>query len=498
MSSMSSDIEVFNKFFNPSSIAIIGASHTPGKIGYQIVENFAINIRKGVFKGKIYLINPKGGEILGFKVYKSILDIKEEIDQAIIAVPARYVASVLEECGIKGIKAVIIISAGFSEIGNVEAEEELKRILKKYGIRVIGPNCLGIFDAYSGVDHLFVPERKATASGRVLLSTPRPKPGYITLLTQSGAFGIAALDYMAGEGIGVSKFVSYGNRIDIDEASLMRYLAEDDTTRVIMIYAESIGNGREFVRVAKEVSIKKPILVFKAGRTEAGARAAASHTAALAGSDAVYDAAFKQTGCVRAETMEEFFDMAKALAYQPPARGDRVAILTDGGGAGVMATDACEFNGLHVIETPDDLKMEFKNLMKKGVIPEFAAVENPIDLTGSANDEMYIIAADLLLHHPSIDSLIIISLHHPPMVTDGFIDEVAKLAAEARKPVAAVDIGMAEYSQYVRERFEKNYIPAYPSPERAVTAIKALTIYGRYLRRRNVIDKYLEEWQPIK
>ena len=498
MSNENRDIEKLRAFFEPTGVAIIGASHTPGKIGYQIVENFVKKKEKGVFGGEIYLINPKGGEILGYKVYRSVLDVKEKIDHAVIAVPAKVVPKVLEDCGKKGIEAVVIISAGFSETGNYEAERELKRIARKYGMRVIGPNCLGIYSAYTGVDHLFLPEYKTTVDGRFLLNAPRPKAGYITLLTQSGAFGVAALDYMAGSGIGVSKFVSYGNRIDVDEATLIEYLVEDKTTRVIMLYTEGVANGRRFLEVVREATLRKPILVFKAGRTKAGARAVASHTAALAGSDQIYDAVFKQSGCVRAQTMEEFFDMAKALAYQPPAKGRNVAILTDGGGAGVMATDACEILGLNVPRTPEDLRKELKFLMRKGVIPEFASIENPIDLTGSVNDEMFRIVAELLINHPQFDSLVMLALHHPPAMTDRFVDEVAKVIKESKKPVVAVDIGMADFSVYVREKLDRYHIPSYPSPERAVTALSALVRYGEYLKKRKVINEYLETWIPAE
>jgi len=489
--------KVMKYFFEPRSVAIIGASHHKSKPGYHVLENFVVNKEKGVFQGEIYPINPKGGEILGLKVYRSISEIPDDVDHAVIIVPATIVPKVLEECGLKGVKVATIISSGFSEIGNVELEEEVKRIAKKYNVRIIGPNGLGVFSPYSGVDTIFLPPFKRNGDGKELLSTPRPQKGYVALISQSGAFGTSALDYTAGIGIGISKFVSYGNRIDIDEAPIIRYLGDDPSTRVITVYVEGIRRGREFMEACKEVTLKKPIIVLKAGRTSAGTRAAASHTASLAGSFKIYNAAFKQSGCIAADTLEDLFDMAKALVFQPPAKGRKVAILTDGGGFGVIAADMCEYLGLNVPTFSEELQQKFEELKREGRLPEFAATRNPIDVTGIATSEMYEISAELALSSDEVDSLIVIALHHPAMLHDDVADRIAKIAEKYRKPVVAVDVGETDYARYLRRRFEELHIPAYPSPERAAKAIKALTEYGEYLKQKGVLEEYLRKWTPL-
>ncbi len=490
---MMSVLSELKPFFEPRSVAIVGASRTPGKPGHVTLQNFISNKQAGKFKGEIYPVNPSAEEILGLKCYPSVKDIPGDVDLAVVIVPAKFVPQVMRDCGEKGVKAAIIISAGFSEVGNVELEEEVKRIAQGYGIRVIGPNGLGVLDTFSGVDTMFVPEHK-DLKGRPALASPRPPPGVISFISQSGAFGVAALDYMAGHGIGLSKFVSYGNRMDVDDADLVEYLAEDPSTRVIMVYIEGLKDGKRFMEAVEKAVAKKPVVVFKAGRTEAGARAAASHTAALAGSDVVYDAAFKQCGAIRASTMEEFFDYAKALAYMPPARGNRIAILTDGGGAGVMATDASELSGLKVIETPPGAYRRLKELQQKGIIVPFAALKNPIDLTGSADYDAYEQALRVLLEEEEIDGVVLIALHHVPGLSWDFAGKLADVILEYNKPVTVCDVGFTEMAVFTREEFERRKIPAYPSPERAARAMKALVDYGQYLRRRGLLDDYLKSW----
>jgi len=493
---MQHDDEIISKFFNPKTVAVIGASTDVNSPGYVTFKNFVDNIKNDVFRGKVYPVNIKGEELLGYKIYRSILDIPESVDLAVVIIPARFVPDVMEQIGKKGTQAVVIISAGFSEIGNVELEKRVISIAKKYGIRIIGPNGLGVLDSYSGVDTLFLPEKKRTKDNRELVGTPRPKPGYISFLTQSGAFGIAVLDYMAGEGIGLRRFVSYGNKADIDEIDMLEYLSKDEKTRVILIYSETIKRGREFVEIAKKVSVVKPIIILKSGRTEAGARAAASHTAAIAGSDVIYDVAFKQAGVLRAEDMEHMFDMAKALIFQRPLRGKNIAILTDGGGAGVMATDAAEMIGLNIIKLPEETYNKFEELKKEGVLPKFATNVNPVDLTGSASTEMFEIAADVLLRDPHIDGLVVIALHHVPMLDDTITDRFINLMKKYNKPIVACDIGSQEYACYLRDSFDEVGIPAYPTPERAVRAMHALATYGEYLKQRGFLDEYIKRWKP--
>ena len=346
-----------NAFFNPRSAAIIGATKKIEKAGNVIFKNFAYNKTRGVFKGEIYPVNPHEESILGFKCYPYITEIPGELDLIVIIVPAKIVPTIMEEAVAKKVKTAIIISSGFREIGNIELEEKIVNTAKKAGIRILGPNCLGVYYQKTGVDTLFLPETKVLTTGDEVIATPRPLVGDIAIVTQSGAFGVAALDFLAGRQIGISKFVSFGNKSDVTESEIMHYLLYDNETKVILLYVEDIKYGRRFLKISRNVTAKKPIVALKAGRSAAGARAAASHTGAIAGSDKIYDAAFEQSGVIRAGDMEEFFDMGKALAMQPPALGKNIGVLTDAGGPGIMAVDECESSGLSVNrfseETPE-------------------------------------------------------------------------------------------------------------------------------------------------
>ncbi|RLE60548.1 MAG: CoA-binding protein [Thermoprotei archaeon] len=493
--------ENLNYFFNPRTIAVIGASRESDKPGHVIFSILLDNKKKGLLKANVYPVNPKAKEILGVKAYPSVKEIEDDVELAIIVVPARIVPKVIKECGEKGVKASIIISAGFSEVGNKELEEEVLKTAKAFNIRIIGPNCIGILSPWSGVDTIFLPVYKRLNDGKLLISTPRPKPGHIALLSQSGAFGTAAIDYMVGEGIGLSIFVSYGNKADVDEADLLEYLIEHERTRVILMYLESIERGRKFIEVARKTSVIKPIIALKAGRTTGGSRAAASHTAALAGLDEVYDAAFRRAGIIRTYDIEELFDVAKALVMLPPTSGGRIGIITDGGGAGVMATDMAELLGLEVPELRGSTREELERLKSNGIIPPFSSVANPIDLTGSATSEMYIETLDVLLRSNEVDIILVLALHQVPGIRDP-IDLARKIGKKVKeynfaKPVLAVDTGYSEAAVLERETFDREGIPSYPIPERAVRAARALYAYGRYLTKRKKFDDYMKKWNPL-
>ncbi|MEM1749081.1 MAG: CoA-binding protein, partial [Sulfolobales archaeon] len=310
-----------SKFFYPNSVAVVGASRDPSKVGYQLLYNL---ISK--YKGRVYPINPHVSEVLGLKAYPRITSVPDDIDLAVISVPASTVPSVMEDCSLKGVKNVIVISAGFKELGTVEGiegERKIVEIAKKFGMRVIGPNCMGVYVPKIGLNTTFLnPDRMDF-----------PEHGNISFISQSGAFGIAVLDWAAMRGIGISKFVSLGNKCDVDESDMLDYLVGDEDTQVITMYIEGVEVGRRFIKSLKSTTPVKPVVILKAGRSEEGVRAIASHTGSLAGADIVYDAAFKQCGVLRAYGMDELFDMALSLSLQPPAQGMRVGILTVGGGS---------------------------------------------------------------------------------------------------------------------------------------------------------------------
>ena len=452
--------------FNPKSIAVIGASSKPGKIGYAIMKNL---IEYG-YEGKIYPVNIKGGEmeISGrkFKVYKSILEVPDEVDMAVIVVPAKFVPQVLEECGQKGVKVVPIISSGFGELGEEgkKAERQLVETAKKYGMRILGPNIFGVVYTPAKLNATFGPTD-------VL-------PGPLALISQSGALGIALMGWTILEKIGLSAVVSVGNKADIDDADLLEFFKDDDNTKAILIYMEGVKDGRRFMEVAKEVSKKKPIIVIKAGRSERGAKAAASHTGSLAGSDTIYTAAFKQSGVLRALTIGEAFDWARALSNLPEPQGDNVVIITNGGGIGVMATDAAEEEGLHLYDDLEQLKV-FANHM-----PPFGSYKNPVDLTGMADGKSYEGAIKDALAHPEMHAIAVLycqtAVLDPRELAEIIIREYNE--SGRKKPLVVAIVGGIEAKEAI-DMLNENGIPAYPEPERAIKALSALYKWSKWKKK---------------
>ena len=491
-------IKQLDAFFKPKSVAVVGATKRINKAGHVIFKNFVENKRRGVFEGEVFPVNPNEDSILGFTCYPTLTKIPGKLELVVIVVPANIVPKIMEDAASKKVKVAVIISSGFSEIGNHTLENKIVATAKKAGIRVLGPNCLGVYDTRTGVDMLFLPETKILTTGDEVVATPRPLKGDIAIATQSGAFGVSALDYLTGRQIGVSKFVSFGNKCDVDEAEMLHYLLYDDETKVILLYVEDIKSGREFIKVAQRVTKKKPIVALKAGKTEAGARAAASHTGAMAGSDKIYDAVFAQTGILRAKDMEEFFDAGKALAMQPPADGDNVGIITDAGGPGIMAVDECELKGLTVKRFSESTIQKFERLKKEGKLPKFATNSNPVDVTGSATSEMFEYATEILFQDPEIHGIILLGLHHTPALQEDYIDKVAKVASKYNKPIVACDIGETEMALHTRFRFDKLGIPAYSSPEDAARAMNALVKYGLYLKKNGCLQDYVKSFLKNK
>jgi acyl-CoA synthetase (NDP forming) len=495
---MEEKVKALDAFFNPRSVAIVGATRRTEKAGQVIFKNFVENKRRQVFKGELYAVNPNETSILGIKCYPNVMKIPGDLDLVVIIVPANIVPQVMKEAATKKVKAAVIISAGFGEVGNHELENQLLTITKESGMRVLGPNCLGVYDSRTGVDMLFLPETKVLTTGDEVVATPRPMPGSITIVTQSGAFGAAALDYLAGLHTGVSKFVSFGNKIDVDESEMLRYLYHDDETGVILLYVEDIKSGRKFMEAAEETTRKKPVVALKSGRTEAGARAAASHTGAIAGSDQIYDAVFEQTGIVRARDMDEFFHAGKALSMQVPARGKNVGIVTDAGGPGIMAVDECGLMGLNVKRFSEETVVKFEKLKTEGRLPKFATNLNPVDITGSGTSEMFELATEIVFQDPEIDGIIMLGLHHLPAVKEDFVDRVAKVASKYEKPMVACDIGETEMALSIRLRFDRLGIPAYSSPEDTARAMSALARYGHYLQKKGRFQEYVKNFIECK
>jgi len=454
--------------FNPRSVAVIGASDREDTVGNSAIRNLLYGRLHGSYRvegylGKVYAVNVREQQ-LAVPTYKSVLDIpEEEVDLAVIAIPARYVPGVMDQCGQKKVKAAIIISAGFSEIGeNGRAlEEEMVRRARNHGIRLLGPNCLGGMNVFKRLNATFTDEM-------VML-------GPLSFISQSGALCTAAIHYAKEKNIGFSHFISVGDKADVDDADLLEYLDKDENTKCIAIYMESLKDGRKFFETALRVNRTTPIVVLKSGRTEAGAAAAASHTGSMAGSDTAYDAAFEQAGVYRVDTLEALYDCARALGYQPIPKGDRVAILTNSGGPGVIAADHATKIGMQLARlSPDTLEKLNDHL------PAAWSHSNPIDILGDATAVRYTEVLDILLEAPEVDSILIIltplTFTHPYNVSQ----QIVKVAKNSTKPILANYLG---FIANVSGRYLDDHgVPEIAWTERTVQAMHALTTRSNFLR----------------
>lgn len=451
-----------DKFFNPQSIAIMGATENEQNITSAIFNNL---FEMG-FKGIITPVNPHHDKVFGLKCYPSVLDCKENIDLSIIAISADHVPEILNHHIKRGIKNVILLSGGFAETGSkgMALEEEVRRLSRENNLRIIGPNCIGILDNYSNFSTFFLPWSKVK----------RPSKGHLSILSQSGSYAIGMLDMLALEGIGVSRCVSYGNRVDVGESELIEYLTGDDSTHVIGIYMESVDDGRRFIQASSRCSRNKHLVVLKVGRRDSGINAARSHTGAIAGRYEIYKAAFKKSGILEVNNLEEFVDACKVLLMQKPARGNRILVLTNGGGFGVAVSDTCSAMELDIAETPSVIR---ESLSKH--FPEFFILNNPIDLTGSAGDEDFGFALKTaFVDNDFYDAAIIIPLMPPSTMTEGVVGIISQRAKESGKPVVVCTIG-GVYTKKIKELFELENIPVFLSPERAVKAMDILVERGK-------------------
>jgi acetyl coenzyme A synthetase (ADP forming)-like protein len=453
--------------FYPKSIAIIGASRQPGSVGHSLLANI-IDSR---FQGVVYPVNPHAEAILGIKCYPRILDIPDDVDQAIVIVPAPRVLQVMEECGIRGVKGTIIISAGFKEIGGkgIELEYRLKEIIHKYDIALVGPNCLGVMNT--------APESSMNATFGTLM----PKQGNIAFISQSGALCVAVLDYAKEANIGFSKFISMGNKAGLTENDLLVYLKEDPKTDVILMYLEDLINGREFMSIARKITSHpknpKPIIALKAGRTVFGAKAASSHTGSLAGSDKVYDAIFEQCGVIRGETLDGIFDYVKAFSSQPLPKGNNVAIITNSGGPGILATDSCIQYGLNIAPLSKNTKKTLKS-----ILPHTASLNNPVDLIAEAQQEQYESTLKVMLKQKNIHSAIIILTPTAFTNVEKITKSIIKVSRRIDKPIVCCYLGVYDVSKGI-DLLEENNIPDYRFPESAARALAEMTKFTWWLKR---------------
>lgn len=446
--------------FQPRAVAVLGASRKPDKVGHAFVANL---LRSG-FQGQIVPVNPQADEILGLKCYPSLEAYGGQIDLGIIVVPPPAVKDAIQSCIRAGARYVTVITAGFKEVGAEGAalEEELVSLCRSQGVRLMGPNCLGILNTHHRMNATFAPTV--------------PPPGNISVISQSGALCVGILDWAAQQRLGMAKVVSIGNKADLNEADFLQALAEDPQTGVIAGYLESITNGNKFLRIAEEAASRKPVVILKVGVTQAGAKAASSHTGSLAGADIAYGAAFKRAGVIRAENFESLFDYALAFASQPLPAGHRVAVITNAGGPGIMAADAAETLGLKMVTPGEATKARLREFL-----PAAASVNNPVDVIGDATPERYVQALAVLQEDPDIDALVVVvtpqNMTQPPVLAQ-------QLAAthNRKKPLLTAFMGGDAVAE-AKATLMAAGIPNYPSPERAMHALRAMCDYAAWRRR---------------
>jgi acetyl coenzyme A synthetase (ADP forming)-like protein len=456
-------------FFNPHGVVVIGASTSPEKLGYGAARNLVYS----GYKGAIHFVGLKRGTLFNRPLYTDLSQVPDPVDLALLIVPAPATPETLEACGKRGIRAAIVVASGFREAGPEGAtlEAHCLKVARKYGIRMVGPNCIGSLDTHLPLDTTF-------------LAPPMPARGHIGFVSHSGAFCAAIIDWARNHGFGFSRLISLGNQADVNETDMLPVVAADEHTHVIVLYLEGVADGRRFVEVAKEVTRHKPVIALKVGRFASGQRAAASHTGALAGSDTAYAAAFEKAGIFRADSAEEMFDWAQALAAWPMssgsatlrhAQGGKVAVLTNAGGPGVIAADALEVNGLHMADLSDKTEK-----MLAAMLPPAASVHNPIDMLASASPSQYADCLQTLLADSNVDAALVI-LPPPPMYhTEEVADVLIPIIHKSKKPILVALLG-SELTKEAARHFQRADIPTYTFPEKAASALGILAKRTEFL-----------------
>lgn len=462
-------------FFAPHGVALVGASTNPMKLGFGLARN----LLQSHYRGAIHFVNPAGGVLLGRPLYTSLAEIPDPVDLAVLLVPAAAAPQALRECAQRGIRAVIIASGGFREVGPEGAalEAECLLIAREHGLRLIGPNCIGLLDTHLPLDTTFLPP-------------PGPTPGDVAFISHSGAICAAVIDWARGQGFGLSRLVSLGNQVDVGETDVLAPVAADPDTRVITLYMEGVQDGRRFIQTARTITREKPIVALKVGRSLGARQAVASHTGALAGEDTAFTAAFRQAGIIRADTSEELFDWARALAWCPLPQGRRVAVLTNAGGPGVTAIDALDVNKLIVAHLTEATRQQLQE-----VLPPAANVHNPVDMLAGASPEQYAACLRILLADGGVDSVLVI-LPPPPMHTAGAVARtLIPLIYSSEKPVVIALMGERLIQEAV-EHFRAARVPEYRFPERAAAALAILSERAEYLageRQEAVRPPYIDD-----
>ncbi len=464
---------MLDKLFSPNSIAVVGVSLEKEKLGNQILKN----ILKAKFEGDVFPINKKATPstyIENLRVYPNLEEIPGEVDLCVVVVPPQFVKSIIEDCGKKGVPFAVIITAGFKETGKEGAklEEELVETAKKSNVRLLGPNVLGIINTHHRLNASFSPVS--------------PSAGNIAFISQSGALGCTILDQFVGEEIGISKFISLGNKADLDEVDFIQALKDDPQTKVILGYLENVKRGKEFIQVVKETIKEKPIVMIKSGRSKAGKKAVSSHTGALAGADEAYEVTFKETGIIRAKTVSEAFDIVRGLSSQPIPKGDKVLLLTNAGGAGIMATDACEDYSIPLVSLSKDTINKLKDKL-----PPASSLSNPLDILGDADPDRFKVTLETVLPDPNIDAIILLVTPQTTTKPEDTAKVIVELCKNYEKPILGCFMGGEIINPGVKILRNGN-IPNYKDPDAAVKVLRTMIDYSIKRRKKEESVKKFE------
>jgi acetyltransferase len=468
-------------FFEPRSVAVAGASTDPNKLGSVVFANLLANVENGSLKASVYALNPGHDRIGTQRCYATISSLPETPELLIVAVPVSLTVGLVKEAAEVGVKAVIMVTSGFAEAGRAELEAEILRATEGSGMRILGPNTIGLLDTRSGVDSLFLRPTKTLPDGSEVVSLLKPLKGDVTILTQSGHLGEIISEELAANGVGIRALVGTGNQLDVSVEDVIEYFADDKHTKVITLYLEGVSDGRRFLQVATRAAKKKPVVVFKVGKTEVGARAAFTHTASMVGDYELYKAAFQKSGLVEAQNFQELIDFSVALSMLPSVAGRRLMIITNAGGVGVVSADEATKSGLEVKPLSSKARRRLRSEFRNASLISNAVLNNPIDLTASATTDEIVKMTESVLGLPECDLALVLPTHQTPTIAFDISTRLATVVSRTRKPVCMCVMGRSELASRIHDDFSRRGIPSFPTPERAIRALSAV-VTSRRLR----------------
>jgi acetate---CoA ligase (ADP-forming) len=469
-------------FFEPKSIAVAGVSADPNKLGSIIFTNMTENSKKGVLKASVYALNPSRDRIGDHPCYPSIAALPETPELLVIAVPEAQTPSLVRDAARAGVKAAVIITGGYAEIGKADVEKKIGEAAGKCGMRILGPNTIGLVDTWSGVDSLFLRPTKTLPDGSHVVSMLKPLKGEVAIITQSGHLGEVVAEELAASGVGVRAIVGTGNQLDVSVDDVIEYFGDDQHTRVISVYLEGLRDGRRFIEAATRAVRKKPLVVFKVGKTSVGARAALTHTASLVGDYEVYQAALRQSGVIEAHSLQELVDFSVALLMLPPTNGKRLAIVTNAGGVGAIAADEAASLGLRVEPLDSGARQKIQRAFAGEAFAINASLSNPIDLTASVTSDQFVRVVELVAAQPQYDLVLVLPTHHAPGMEPDVAERLCEVIKPSGKAVACCVIGNSDLASRLHMEFMSEGIPSFPTPERAARALAVATEYAEASR----------------